>query len=207
MNDRNGKRALTVLVGVGLFVWIGASQSVTGEVSPGTQAAQPASRPTRGPASQPASQPALPRRTELVNEVVRAYLKSYEALTREDLAGAREPIPTVMRSGNALHDERPGLAPLLSAIGTMAARANDSQDLAAFREAFGQLSPAVIQLAKVIPPTTAAAPSLYAAHCPMVKKDWLQAGKQINNPYDRSMPTCGTLRSDNLVREPTKEIP
>jgi len=175
------------------------------QAGPGTRPSRPASRPTSVAASQPSSQPALPKSTELVNEIVRAYLKSYEALTRDDLAAAKEPMPTIMQSGNALHDERPGLAPLLSAIGTMAAQANDSRDLAAFRAAFGQLSPPVIQLAKVIPPTRAAAPSLYAAHCPMLKKDWLQAGKPIDNPYDRSMRACGTLRSDDLVREVPRE--
>lgn len=207
MNDRNDKWTLAVLMGVGLLVWVAATQRVAGQVSPGTQPALPASRPASRPASQPSSQPALPRQTELVNEVVRAYLKSCDALTRDDLAAAKEPMPTVMRSGNALHEFRPGLGALLSAIGTTAAQANDSQDLTAFREAFGQLSPAVIALTKVIPPTAAAAPSLYAVHCPMVKKDWLQASRQINNPYDRSMPTCGTIKSDNLVREPTKENP
>jgi hypothetical protein len=82
-----------------------------------------------------------------------------------------------------------------------------SHDLAGFREAFGRLSPPVIELAKAIPPTPAAAPSLYAVYCPMVNKYWLQAGKKIDNPYARSMATCGTLKSGNLVHEAPREQP
>lgn len=146
-----------------------------------------------------ASQPAIDKPTQLVNEIVRAYLKTQEALTKGDLPAAKKPMPTIMQSGNALHEHRPGMAPLLSEIGTQAARANDSQDLAGFREAFGRLSPAVIELVKRVPPTVAAAESLYAAHCPMVKKDWLQAGKEIRNPYDPDMLSCGVLKGGDLI--------
>jgi Cu(I)/Ag(I) efflux system membrane fusion protein len=186
---------------------VGVAEGQPTRAGPEAQASRPTVRAAGSQASRPSSQPALPKETQLVNEVVQAYLKSYGALNREDLAGAKQPMPSIMRSGNALHDVRPGLAPLLSAIGTMAAQANDSHDLAGFREAFGRLSPPVIELAKAIPPTPAAAPSLYAVYCPMVNKYWLQAGKKIDNPYARSMATCGTLKSGNLVHEAPREQP
>jgi hypothetical protein len=164
--------------------------------------------PTSQPATQAsASQPAIDNPTELVNRIVRAYLKTHEALTKGDLAAARKPMPTIMQSGNALHEYRPGMAPLLSEIGTQAGRASDSQDLAGFRDAFGRLSPAVIELVKRIPPTAAAAESLYAVHCPMVKKDWLQTGKEIRNPYDPNMLSCGVLKGGDLIGGTPRDRP
>jgi len=129
---------------------LAASSAASQQVATSRPAA--ASQPTTLPA---ASQPVLPRHVQLVNEVAQAYLKAQAALARNDLAAARQAMPTVMQSGNAIYEVRPGMAPLLSHIGTQAARANDSGDLAAFRDAFGALSPAVIELVKRIPPTPA----------------------------------------------------
>lgn len=185
------------MIVIGLFATFAAVGTALG--------AGPASQQATAPASQPASQPALPKPTQLVNEMFRAYLQAQQALLKDDLAAAKKPMPTIFQSGNALYNHRPALAALLSDIGAQAARANDAKDLAGFREAFGKLSTAMIEMAKRLPPTAAATPSLYAAYCPMVKKDWLQAGKQIHNPYDLGMPECGVLKSDNLVREAPKE--
>jgi len=36
----------------------------------------------------------------------------------------------------------------------------------------------------------------HEAYCPMVKASWLQASKDINNPYmGKSMLTCGVLKN------------
>lgn len=188
MNIRNAERMVALAA---VLVWAGLAW--------GGAATQPASRPASPPASRPATQPAADKPTELVNEIVRAYLQGKEALAKDDLAGAKRPMSRVFQSANALFEHRSGLAPLLSDIGGQAARANDSQDLAGFREAFGRLSPAVIELVKRIRPGEAVAGSLYEAYCPMVKKSWLQAGKEIHNPYGPNMASCGTLKSDNLI--------
>jgi hypothetical protein len=66
-----------------------------------------------------------------------------------------------------------------------------SSDLKSARNGFGELSDkliAYLQNAKAQrnPP--------YQVYCPMVKKNWLQADKEIRNPYyGSSMLTCGEL--------------
>ncbi len=64
-------------------------------------------------------------------------------------------------------------------------------DLTSARNAFGDLSDRVIAYLQVVgakknPP--------YQFYCSMVKKSWLQADKQVRNPYyGKSMLTCGEL--------------
>jgi hypothetical protein len=38
-------------------------------------------------------------------------------------------------------------------------------------------------------------PGYHIFHCPMLKKDWVQASTTAGNPYaGKSMPTCGEIR-------------
>ena len=163
----------------------------------------PSSQPTTQPS---ASQPAIDKPTQLVNEVVRAYLKTQQALTKGDLPAAKEPTSTVMRSGNALHEYRAGLAPLLSEIGTQAARANDSRDLAAFREAYARLSPAVIELVKRIPPTAAAAESLYAVHCPCSRRTGSRSARRSATPTIRTCCRAEWSRAATSLPAPQRMV-
>jgi hypothetical protein len=78
----------------------------------------------------------------------------------------------------------------LVALADAAAKLQTS-DLKSARNGFGELSDkliAYLQKAKAQhnPP--------YQVYCPMLKKNWLQADKEIRNPYyGSSMPTCGEL--------------
>lgn len=74
------------------------------------------------------------------------------------------------------------------------------KDLKSLRSGFGDLSDAMIAYLKEAgaqqnPP--------YQYYCPMVKKNWLQADKQIRNPYYGSeMLTCGELVQTKKVIKP-----
>lgn len=56
------------------------------------------------------------------------------------------------------------------------------------RAAFEKLSEKAKQLA-------AGQPGYYVAHCPMLKKDWVQTSTTIANPYGgKEMVTCGEIK-------------
>ena len=77
-------------------------------------------------------------------------------------------------------------APIVKAADALAGAA----DLGAARTAFSQLSDAVIALSELTKAATA--DDVSAMYCPMVKKQWLQKGKTVSNPYyGKSMLTCG----------------
>lgn len=77
-------------------------------------------------------------------------------------------------------------APIVKAADALAGAA----DLGAARTAFSQLSDAVIALSEST--KTATGDDVSAMYCPMVKKQWLQKGKTVSNPYyGKSMLTCG----------------
>jgi hypothetical protein len=61
------------------------------------------------------------------------------------------------------------------------------------RDAFGKLSDAVIAYADKAHAQTG--DDVVTAYCPMVKKSWMQKGKQVHNPYlGRSMANCGEIK-------------
>ena len=82
----------------------------------------------------------------------------------------------------------------LGAAGADIATAADSlaraADLVAARTAFGKLSDAVIAYSEST--KASAGDGVNAMVCPMVKKQWLQKGDKVANPYyGKSMLTCG----------------
>lgn len=79
----------------------------------------------------------------------------------------------------------PGV-PIVKAADALAGAA----DLSAARTAFSQLSDAVIALSESTKGATG--DDVSTMYCPMVKKQWLQKGKTVSNPYyGKSMLTCG----------------
>lgn len=106
--------------------------------------------------------------------VERQMLASYEAI-RAELAADKLEGARVAASG------LPG-----NANAAVIARA-DSLNTA--RMAFKKLSADAIALA-------AGSPGFVIVHCPMVEADWLQASREISNPYlGKKMPTCGKVKS------------
>jgi membrane fusion protein, copper/silver efflux system len=81
------------------------------------------------------------------------------------------------------------------------AGALEGQPLASQRKLFKELSEAAIALADRSPPSASVAPQLYVMHCPMVPADWLQASREVQNPYySSSMKTCGEVRREIPAR-------
>jgi hypothetical protein len=66
-------------------------------------------------------------------------------------------------------------------------------DLKEAREAFKPLSASLI---KYLAENKAGKGICHETYCPMVKASWLQAGKDIKNPYmGKAMLACGELKS------------
>jgi hypothetical protein len=76
-------------------------------------------------------------------------------------------------------------------IAKQAAEVSKSTDLTKARASFATLSEEMI---KVRSNTSGDRPAVY--YCSMVKKSWLQPKGQVGNPYDPSMPRCGTLKEE-----------
>jgi len=73
-------------------------------------------------------------------------------------------------------------------LGDEAAELAKSSSLKDARAAFEKLSEKAKQLAT-------GQPGYYVAHCPMLKKDWVQTSEKIANPYGgKEMVTCGEIK-------------
>jgi hypothetical protein len=95
------------------------------------------------------------------------YEKVRNALAADDLAAAR----------TAAGD-----------LGDEGAELSKSSSLKDARAAFEKLSNKAKQLA-------AGQSGYYVAHCPMLKKDWVQTSEKIANPYGgKEMVTCGEIK-------------
>jgi Cu(I)/Ag(I) efflux system membrane fusion protein len=160
------------------------------------------------PANEPATQPALaPANAQSqVDAVVKAYLQLHEVLIEEpvELRAAVEPLKQIHAAANQLAEQLQGHPGILARdLASSSHHAPGSTE--ALREAFGKLSGDLVELVKLVPPTAQATPQLYQAYCPMVKKDWLQAGNAVANPFDPSMPTCGTIKQQIAVAGQARE--
>ena len=120
--------------------------------------------------------------------VAEAFLALQENLTQNQPAGAA----ALAEAARSLAGEAEGSkADLATALAEAADRVPADADLATVRGVFEDLSLAAVELFEAAPP--AGVGPLVVAHCPMVDKDWLQAGVGVRNPYDPSMLTCGTV--------------
>jgi len=73
-------------------------------------------------------------------------------------------------------------------LGDEGAELTKSNSLKDARAAFEKLSDKAKQLA-------AGQSGFYVAHCPMLKKDWVQISEKIANPYGgKEMVTCGEIK-------------
>ncbi|MEO5721058.1 MAG: hypothetical protein ABIR71_06270 [Chthoniobacterales bacterium] len=75
-----------------------------------------------------------------------------------------------------------------SELGDEGQSITSAKDLAAARAVFGTLSERAVTLAK-------GQNGYYVAHCPMVKKSWVQTSTEIKNPYyGKEMLACGVIK-------------
>jgi multidrug efflux pump subunit AcrA (membrane-fusion protein) len=83
--------------------------------------------------------------------------------------------------------------PLAKAISDAAERLR-GKSLDEQRELFKQVSAAMIELARVRPPSTRISEKLYVMHCPMAPGSWIQTSETLANPYyGRTMKQCGEV--------------
>ena len=84
---------------------------------------------------------------------------------------------------------------MAAAAGVQAATPPEAaMEIGPLREAWKEMSTAVIALVETAPPTDEVAPELVRAYCPMVGAPWLQTEMDLHNPYyGSSMLTCGRI--------------
>ena len=124
------------------------------------------------------------------SEPMKAIVASYLEL-QQQLAGDK--IDTVKVQARAIGEQAAKLEKGGGAIAAAAADVAKAADIKAVREAFGVLSDAVVEAAKLDGWTDVS--GLKLAYCPMVKHTWLQAGDTLQNPYfGKAMPSCGEFR-------------
>jgi multidrug efflux pump subunit AcrA (membrane-fusion protein) len=157
----------------------------------GNQAAQQATDPTtKRPATDTS---ALPHGAHTaLDDAIRSYLASHDALTRDKLAEAQRALSQTRDALERLDDADTTQAASGSQA-AMQAAAFTADNLEDFRNGFAALSQAMITLVEAVPPSSALGESVYVVHCPMVNRDWLQDAPSVRNPYATSMLTCGEV--------------
>jgi hypothetical protein len=141
--------------------------------------------------------------------MIRAALLVMLAVAVPGVARAGDPLLTMLdpyfRIQSSLSDDKTdGVKADAAAIASAAkgmgesgvpiAKAADAlagaSDLAAARTAFSQLSDAVIAFSEST--KAASGDDVHAMFCPMARKQWLQKGDKVSNPYyGKAMLTCG----------------
>ena len=132
-----------------------------------------------------AENPAL---MEPVKSVLDHYLMIQTELAKDSVKSLDEHANAIAKSVKG--DE---MKMLSSDVATQAETLAKAKDLKAAREAFKPLSTSLI---KYLADNKAGKGKYHEAYCPMVKASWLQAEKDIKNPYmGKSMLTCGVLKN------------
>jgi len=131
-----------------------------------------------------ADNPAL---MEPVKSVFDHYLKIQTALATDSLAGVAENADAITKAV-----EGDGMKMLPATVATEAATLGKAKDLKTARTLFQPLSDALIKYL-----ADHKAKSAYVqVYCPMAKANWLQADKNVANPYlGKEMPTCGEIQN------------
>jgi HPt (histidine-containing phosphotransfer) domain-containing protein len=124
--------------------------------------------------------------SEAMKAIVAAYLEIQSQLVADKADTIKAQAHTIAAQAAVMGE--PG-----SAIATAAADVEKAPDLKAAREAFAQLSEAVVAAAKNDGWTDVS--GLKLAYCPMVKRSWLQSQDTLQNPYlGKTMLNCGEFR-------------
>jgi len=116
------------------------------------------------------------------------YEAIWKALAADSLDGVAEHATAIAElAGTAGHPE--AAAEAAPEIAQQARSLAAAEDLAAARDAFGDLTKPLVRYRKAV-----GADRLQVAFCPMAKKAWLQPEGEIENPYYGSaMLSCGSF--------------
>lgn len=124
---------------------------------------------------------------ELPKALVDPYLQVQAALAADTFNGVAAKAAAIATAAAALGKDA---EKLVEGARKLAA----AKDIAAARNAFGEVSDALVAYADKT--KSQLGPDVRVAYCPMVDKPWLQKDKEIRNPYyGSSMLTCGSFRS------------
>ncbi len=137
-----------------------------------------------GTGTRAADNPAL---MEPVKSVYAHYLKIQGDLANDSFQGVSAEAAAITK---AVQGDSMKMLP--ATVATEAEALAKAADLKSARAAFKPLSGALIQYL-----ADHHAQGVYVeVYCPMAKASWLQADKNVNNPYlGQEMPTCGEIKN------------
>jgi Cu(I)/Ag(I) efflux system membrane fusion protein len=125
--------------------------------------------------------------SEPVKSVYGNYLKIESDLAKDSLAGVAENANAIAKTVRG--DDAKALPTLVADQAESVAKA---KDLTAAREAFKPLSKSLI---KYLADNKVPKGTYYEVYCPMARASWLQANKDVNNPYmGKDMASCGIVK-------------
>jgi Cu(I)/Ag(I) efflux system membrane fusion protein len=126
--------------------------------------------------------------SEPVKSVYDNYLKIQGGLARDSIAGVKEHANAIAKAVRG--DE---MKKFPAVVANQAETLAGAGDLAAVRKAFKPLSDSLI---KYLADNKAPKGTYYEVYCPMADASWLQAGKDVKNPYmGKAMPDCGVIKN------------
>ena len=129
-----------------------------------------------------ADNPAL---TAPVKSVYGHYLKIQASLAKDSMTGVAANADAIAK---AVQTDAKALP---SAVATEAETLAQASDLKSARAAFKPLSNSLIQYLA----DHKAKDAYVQVYCPMARASWLQADKNVDNPYlGQEMPTCGEIK-------------
>lgn len=124
---------------------------------------------------------------EPAKSVFNHYLKIQTALAHDSMKSVSENAGAI---ANAVKSDKMKMLP--SEVATEAGALASAKDLKAARAAFKPLSDSLI---KYLADHNAKG-AYVKVYCPMAEASWLQADKNVANPYlGKEMPTCGEIQN------------
>jgi Cu(I)/Ag(I) efflux system membrane fusion protein len=131
-----------------------------------------------------ADSPALMQPVKLVYDY---YLKIQTDLANDSLKGVSDEATAIAK---AIQGDEMKMLPAV--VGTEAEAVAKASDLKSARAAFKPLSDSLIKYLA----DHHAKDAYVQMYCPMAKASWLQADKNVSNPYlGQDMPTCGVIKN------------
>ena len=111
------------------------------------------------------------------------YFRIQSSLSDDKTDGVKADAAAIATAARSMGESGAPIAKAADALAT-------ADSLVTARTAFSQLSDAVIALSESTKAETD--DSVHAMYCPMAKKQWLQKGDKVSNPYyGKAMLTCG----------------
>ena len=130
--------------------------------------------------------PLTVRASDAVKSIVKSYLEIHSALVSDKTDGVKAAAAAIGAQAERMGAKGEAMAKAAKTV-------EQSADLKAARQAFADLSDAVIAAARA--ESWADVPDANVAYCGMAKHYWIQNGEQIRNPYYGSrMLTCGEIQ-------------